>query len=136
MKYFFYAVLGLAALVGLAYIVKNRKKQSKGPAVIDLTNAREEVTEGTLNFSDVAGLFKQQHLNKEEDTPFICTGAVEGTLAFTPAEKLTKPGYKLLLLGSFNNKTDEARVFTVVYCKDFDEKTKETLGNEPLVRLS
>lgn len=109
-------------------------KQNKIKSQIAATT---EQIEGELQFEDVVAYFRSLNLNEEVDTPFLAIpystqfkGLTHGMLP------PPKEGYKLLMLGVYNNDTDVINKYKFIYSLGWSEKLTEIMGDEPMVALS
>ena len=119
----------VAGVVGAALIVRrNNIKRS-------IENAIETI-DGELQFSDVVSYLRSLNLNKEVDVPFIgnCNSAQFAQI--TKGYSVTKPGYELLMVGSWNQKSDKVTNFKFIYSKGWSEDLKKVIRDESLVVLS
>ena len=91
-----------------------------------------DVIEGILDFfSDVVSWFRKKFLQKGRHTPFIGDkNKIKDMLKTAPVKDVG------LFKGIYDQQTDEITDMAVVEADELDDKTKEVLGNEPLVILS
>lgn len=91
-----------------------------------------DVIDGILNFFDnVVSWFKNKFLNPQRHTPFIGDeNKIKQMLKTAPKKNVG------IFEGVYDNQTDEIIDLKVVEADQLDSKTKEVLGNEPLVILS
>lgn len=138
------AVIAIVALVALgggailcAFI---RAKQGKGKAKSEFPKTIPFVGEvnssviDTLDFSNVVGWFKNlKYLDKERHVPFIANAeaeAIKSMITFEPQKKY------IVLLGVYDETTDEIIEKHLIHADKLDEKTQQVLGNETLVVLN
>lgn len=124
------AVVAVAGV--LIYVALKRKKSTKE---LDISNIKEEAAE-EVTLADIVGIFKQQNLQQQNDTPFIAKGESIFGMLLRPEEKLHKEGYESLLLGTYREKEGTVSPLIVIHYKSMDEKLKNVIGNEKLVVLS
>lgn len=131
-------VLLVCAVCFLVYFLS--KKQSEKSNVsdrrmkfpLDRVPCNRKTIEGTLNFADVVGWFKQiEGLDQQKDVPFIADAA-----RFEDALKIGPIKNRALFMGVYDEKKDEITHNLCIECNDFDAKTKEVLGDEALVVLN
>ena len=146
-------IVGAATIaVGAGVVFSGYKKgffKNKSKSVKQIHNLEIKKIEGTLSFSDVVGWFKKLSLDSQKDTPFVALAdkfeemftsyfKTENMIVYPPLPNVTfnGPNNKRLLLGVYDEKTDEITKYLLIIADAFDEKTLEVLGNEPLVVLS
>lgn len=116
----------------LIYVASKRKGKSK---VLDISNIKEETTDELLTLADIVGIFKQQNLQQQNDTPFIAKGESIFGMLLKPEEKMHKEGYESLVVGTYREKEETISPLIVIHYKSMDEKLKNVIGNEKLVVL-
>ena len=142
----------LAAAAGAGAVYYGFKKgifKKKPKTVKQLGNLEIKKIEGTLSFADVVSWFKKLSLDPHKDTPFVALADKfeeifssyfknENTIVYPqlPDDTLKESNNKRLLLGVYDEKSDEITKALLVIADAFDEKTLEIMGNEPLVVLS
>ena len=91
-----------------------------------------DVIDGILDFfNDVVDWFKKKFLQKGRHIPFIGDkNKIKDMLKQAPVKDVG------LFKGIYDQQTDEITDMAVVEADELDAKTKEVLGNEPLVILS
>lgn len=127
-------ILGLSIVVvaiAVALILKFRKKSKNGQEEIEYSTS---VVDDVLRMSDVVAYFKSLSLNQDLHTPFLAL-ELDVLQYIISKEDFHKEGYKTIVLGVYEETLDRLKYTRVVYCKDFDEKLKETMGEEKLVVL-
>lgn len=146
-------IVGAATVaVGAGVVFYGYKKgffKKKSKSVKQIHNLEIKKIEGTLSFSDVVGWFKKLSLDSQKDTPFVALAdkfeemftsyfKTENMMVYPPLPNGTfnGPNNKRLLLGVYDEETDEITKSLLIISDAFDEKTLEVLGNEPLVVLS
>ena len=88
-------------------------------------------------FTDVVAYFKNLSLTKGRDIPFIAKANSKELQEVVSVIKKTEDfNDTTLLLGTLNEETNEFENVKIIIAKSFDDKTKEVLGNEPLVVLN
>lgn len=119
----------VAGVVGVALVVRrNNIKRSIEEAT--------ETIEGDLQFFDVVSYLRSLNLNPKEDIPFIGNCNSPQFAQVTKGYPLTKPGYELLMIGTYNEKTDKVGNFKFIFSKGWSEDLKKVMGDEPMVVLS
>ena len=142
----------LAAAAGAGAVYYGFKKgifKKKPKTVKQLGNLEIKKIERTLSFADVVSWFKKLSLDPHKDTPFVALAdkfeeifssyfKTENTIVYPqlPDDTLKESNNKRLLLGVYDEKSDEITKALLVIADAFDEKTLEIMGNEPLVVLS
>jgi len=114
-------------------ILKSKKLVDKIAVISDFKGSVDVIAiDGTLDFfSDVVDWFKQKHLQKGRHTPFVGNvNRIKDMLERTPDKQ------EGIFKGIYDEQTDEITDMAVVVADELDAKTKEVLGNEPLVILS
>lgn len=127
-------ILGLsivAVAIAVALILKFRKKSKNGQEEIEYSTS---VVDDVLRMSDVVAYFKSLSLNQDLHTPFLAL-ELDVLQYIISKEDFHKEGYKTIVLGVYEETLDRLKYTRVVYCKDFDEKLKEIMGEEKLVLL-
>lgn len=127
-------ILGLSIVVvaiAVALILKFRKKSKNGQEEIEYSTS---VVDDVLRMSDVVAYFKSLSLNQDLHTPFLAL-ELDVLQYIISKEDFHKDGYKTIVLGVYEETLDRLKYTRVVYCKDFDEKLKETMGEDKLVVL-
>lgn len=142
---------GIGAVVGAGAMYCACKigaiKTDKPKKIIEGLSVK--VVEGTLSFNDVVGWFKSQNLNPEKNTPFIALFdnfkqmllgdklEAKSDFCIPPSSEIGQHEDKKaqLLLGVYNEDTDEISPSLLILADAFDEKTSEVLGDESLVVL-
>lgn len=122
MKTILGVVLGIGAIAIAAVAVSKSKKR---------VPVESETINGNLKLNDVVGYFKTLQLVKGKDVPFIAR-----TNRFKDVIKTNSIKPQSLVLGVYNNQTEEFNPVKVIFCDGFDEKLLEVLGNEDLVVLN
>lgn len=122
MKTILGVVLGLGAIAIAAIAVSKSKKKIP---------MESETVNGNLKMSDVVGYFKMLQLVKGKDVPFIARASRFKDVINTNSAKPQS-----LVLGVFNQESNEFNPVKVIFCDGFDEKLLEVLGNEDLVVLN
>ena len=97
----------------------------------------EEVVDTELLMDDVISFFKMQKLDQKKHVPFMANGDCEEfrKLFHAPYPK-AKEGYCCLLIGVYDEQTQEIIVSKLIHAKSIDKKILEVLGNENLVVLN
>ena len=142
--------VGVAVGLGAVYYGYKKgllKKESK--PIKPISNLKIKQLEGALSFGDVVGWFKMLSLKKEKDIPFIALAdkseemiasyfKPDNIIVYPPLPDgmLEDPSKKRLLLGVYDEETDEVSNALLLVADSFDEKTLEVLGEESLVVLS
>ena len=127
-------ILGLSIVVvaiAVALILKFRKKSKNGQEEIEYSTS---VVDDVLRMSDVVAYFKSLSLNQDLHTPFLAL-ELDVLQHIISKEDFHKEGYKTIVLGVYEETIDCLKYTRLVYCKDFDEKLKEAMGEEKLVVL-
>lgn len=96
-----------------------------------IANIVRKVIRGILNFArEVVGWFRSLTLDKDKDTPFIANAEqFKEMLKTAPTKKVG------IFEGVYNEESDEITYNRYLDADEIDNKTKEVLGNEPLVVL-
>lgn len=91
-----------------------------------------QVIQGILNFAQhVLNWFKNLNLDPQEDVPFIAQGEeFKQMLRKAPRKNVG------IFEGVYNEESDEITHVKYLDADSMDHKTRETLGNEPVVVLS
>lgn len=139
-------VVGAAAAY---YSYKKGLFQKQTKSVKPMSNLSVKQIEGTLSFGDVVGWFKSLSLDKEKDTPFIALAdqvedmitsyfKSDNIIVYPPLPDgiLEDQDKKRLLLGVYDEKSQEVSNAMLLVADSFDAKTLEVLGEEKLVVLS
>jgi phage-related protein len=97
-----------------------------------LRNIIRAIVHGILNFvAHVVNWFKSLALDKEKDIPFIADAdKIKDMLKTAPVKNVG------IFEGVYDEDADEITSNRFVDADSLDEKTKEVLGNEPLVVLN
>lgn len=128
-------IIALIVVICLVWQYSVRKKR------VNYFSAHERKTiDGVLSFGDVVGWFKTiKGMDQNVDTPFVVDAQKKGCLK----EKLhvvlnmdVTTGKKGLLIGVYNQSTDQITHSCLIEADDFDEKIKETIGDELVVVLN
>lgn len=97
----------------------------------------EEVLDTELSMDDVISFFKMQKLDQERHIPFIANGnCVKFRKLFHAQYPKAKEGYCSLMIGVYDDKTQEIIVNKLIHAKSLDNKIIEALDNENLVILN
>ena len=131
-------IIGLAiaaTTVGVFYYYQtNQKGRVKK---FDLSGAKSEIIDGEIRLDDVVDYLKSQKLSKDVHIPFIASykeGTINSLKIFF--ENINdKEGYQILLIGIFDNNTEELSDIKILYGRSFDPKLCEIIGNAPLIVL-
>lgn len=100
--------------------------------VLEKTQCETRVIDGTLNFADVVGWFKQiDGLVQDKDIPFFADAS-----QFKESLKRTPQKNCAFFLGIYNEEKDEITHSLLIECDACDAKTKDVLGSESLVVLN
>ncbi len=92
------------------------------------------IIEGIISFAQhVVGWFRGLRLRKNRDIPFIADASNPKFKEMLHQAPVKEVG---IFEGVYNEETDEITNYQYIEAEDLDEKTSETLGNEPLVVLS
>lgn len=145
-------IVGVAALVvcaGVAYIgYKNGILGKKGKKQKQLSDIPTKEMDGTLAMTDVVGWFRNLQLDPQTDTPFMADAEKLNNILtslsnvsdfiFPPSsiDLQNNKKNKRLILGVYNEKSDEISHALFILADDFDAQVQATLGNEQLVVLS
>lgn len=134
---------------GVVYYGYKKGLFKKKKTVKPICNLNIKKVEGTLAFTDVVGWFKSLSLNPQKDTPFVALAdqfenmigsyfKSDNVIVYPPLpdDVFKEQNKKRLLLGVYNEEADELNKALLIIADDFDEKTLEVLGDEPLVVLS
>lgn len=128
-------ISAIAAVVVAGVTIYIVKKQSSKRKVLDISDLKVETTDSELCMDDIVGIFKQQSLKPQEDTPFIARGEEIYDMRLRPKEKLHKEGYDCLFLGSYKEKEGVVSPIVLIFYKSMDEKLKNLMENKKLVVL-
>ncbi len=114
-------------------VLKSKKLVDKLTAVPDFNGSIDVIAiDGKLDFhNDVIDWFKKKSLQKGRHDPFI--GDKDKFKDMLEQTLVKDVG---LFMGIYDRQTDEITDMVVVVADEIDAKTKEMLGNEPLVILS
>ena len=97
-----------------------------------LTNIVRKVIHGILSFArEVVNWFKSLSLDPQKDSPFIADAEQFKDMLKTAPRKDVG-----IFEGVYNEEADEITVSRYLEANEVDQKTKEVLGNEPLVVLN
>lgn len=97
-----------------------------------LTNIVRKVIRGILKFAtEVVNWFKSLSLDKDKHTPFIADAEQFKDMLKTAPKKDVG-----IFEGVYDEEADEIVANRYLEADEVDQKTKEVLGNEPLVVLS
>lgn len=97
----------------------------------------EEVVDTELLMDDVISFFKMQKLDQKKHVPFMANGdCTEFRKLFHAPYPKAKEGYSSLLIGVYDEQTQEIIVCKLIHAKSLDKRILETLGNENLVVLN
>lgn len=97
----------------------------------------EEVVDTELSMDDVVSFFKMQKLDQKRHIPFMANGdcAKFRKLFHAPYPK-AKEGYCSLMIGVYDENTQEIIISKLIHAKSLDNKIIEALGNENLIVLN
>ncbi len=139
----------VAVGAGVVYYSYKKGLFKKKKTVKPICNMSTKKIEGALAFTDVVGWFKSLSLNRQKDMPFIALAdQIENEIGSyfksdnvivyppLPEDVFEEQNKKRLLLGVYDEETDEVSKALMIIADAFDEKTLEVLGNESLVVLS
>ena len=115
-------------------VLKSKKLVDKIVAASDdfICSINVIAIDGKLDFfSDVVGWFRKKSLQKGRHTPFV--GDKNKIKDILETDTIKDVG---IFMGVYDQQTDEITDMAVVVADELDAKTKEVLGNEPLVILS
>lgn len=119
----------IAAVVGGIVYYQLKKKSD--------IQLNEEVVDTELLMDDVISFFKMQKLDQKKHLPFIANGdCAEFRKLFHAPYPKAKEGYCSLLIGVYDEQTQEIIVSKLIHAKLLDRKILEILGNENLVVLN
>ena len=97
----------------------------------------EEVVDAELSMDDVVSFFKMQKLDQERHIPFIANGdCAKFRKVFHAPYPKAKEGYCSLMIGVYDEKTQEIIVNKLIHAKSLDKKIIEVMGNENLIILN
>ena len=97
-----------------------------------ITKIVRNIIRGILNFfTEVVDWFRSLSLDKEKDTPFIADAEQFKDMLKTAPKKNVG-----IFEGVYDEEADEIVHQRYLEADELDAKTKEVLGNEPLVVLS
>lgn len=138
--------------VGAGVVYYSYKKgllKKKTKSVKPMANFSIKRIEGTLSFGDVVGWFKTLSLDQEKDTPFVALAdkfedtmtsyfKSDNIIVYPPLPEgiLKDQNKKRLLLGVYEEESEEVSNALLLVADSFDAKTLEVLGKESLVVLS
>lgn len=118
----------IAAVVGGIVYYQLKKKSD--------IQLNEEVVDTELLMDDVISFFKMQKLDQKKHVPFMANGdCAEFRKLFHAPYPKAKEGYCSLLIGVYDEQTQEIIVSKLIHSKLLDKKILEILGNENLVVL-
>lgn len=139
----------VAVGAGVVYYSYKKGLFKKKKVVKPICNLKVKDVQGTLSFPNVVGWFKSLHLDPQKNTPFVALAdQLENMIGSyfksdnvfvyppLPDDVFKDQSKKRLLLGVYNEETDEVSNAMLIVADAFDEKTLEVLGNESLVALS
>lgn len=119
----------IAAVVGGIVYYQLKKKSD--------IQLNEEVVDTELLMDDVISFFKMQKLDQKKHLPFMANGdCAEFRKLFHAPYPKAKEGYCSLLIGVYDEQTQEIIVSKLIHAKLLDRKILEILGNENLVVLN
>ena len=131
------------------YSYKKGLSKKKAKNVKPMSNLSIKRIEGTLSFGDVVGWFKTLSLDKKKDTPFVALAdkfedimtsyfKSDNIIVYPPLPEgiLEDQNKKRLLLGVYEEESEEVSNALLLVADSFDAKTLEVLGKESLVVLS
>ena len=119
----------IAAVVGGIVYYQLKKKSD--------IQLNEEVVDTELLMDDVISFFKMQKLDQKKHIPFMAKGdSTEFRKLFHAPYPKAKEGYCSLLIGVYDEQTQEIIVSKLIHAKLLDRKILEILGNENLVVLN
>lgn len=96
-----------------------------------IANIVRKVISGVLNFArEVVGWFRGLLLDPQKDTPFLANGEQFRELLKTAPTKNVG-----IFEGVYNEDADEITANRYLDADEVDDRTKQVLGNEPLVVL-
>ena len=125
----------VAGVVGAALVVRRNNIQR---SIEDAT----ETIEGDLQFADVRSYLRSLNLKEGEDTPFIGNGNAPQFAQSPQFAQITKgylkakPGYQLLIIGTYSENPDKVDNFKFIFSKGWSEDLKKVIGDEAIVVLS
>lgn len=121
-----------ACICGIAaYYIWKKLTVSKLPIL------KEEKIDVPLQYDDVIGYLKMQHLNKEKHIAFL--GHPEDKKLSIYINKTNIPfGYSALIVGILDstNKTIDTERSKIIFSKGLDKKLEELIADNTLVKLS
>lgn len=125
--------LGIAAVAAAIAIIMNPKdiiskirKKLKHKEIYPV-----KTIEGKVNFQDIVAWFKSLSLDKNKDVPFIAKATELKDMLNYETKKNAA-----LFVGVFDEEKNEIIHAQIIEADSFDEQTRETLGNEPIVVLN
>ena len=141
-------ILVIAALCAVIvfFLLKQKQKKKEGKKTYKPSSKifqQEDIVvkADIVVFTDVVAYFKNLSLTKGRDIPFIAKANSKElqevvSVIVSVIKKTEDFNDTTLLLGTLNEETNEFENVKIIIAKSFDDKTKEVLGNEPLVVLN
>lgn len=124
-----------AAGICAAYLYKRNGtfQKLKFPETVPTVNiTNKKKVDGSASFEDMVSWFKSiPNLDKSKHTPFIADA-----VKFADLFHYIPTGNKALLLGIYEDSSDQIINHLLIEMDAFDSKTIEILGNDSLVVLS
>lgn len=129
--------VAVAAAIGAGLYYSYRKNNSGGKKKI-VRNFETKTIDGELAFSDVQSWFKSLSLNKQNDVPFMALASTvqfafpdDFVLTLKESDKKAK-----MFIGVYHEGSDEITKSLLILADSIDAKTKDVMGNAPLVVLN
>lgn len=129
--------LGIAATIAGAFYYYRIKTKETRVKRFDLSGVKKEFIDKEIHLEDIMEYLKSQNLNPNVHIPFIAQyeeGAINDLKLFFENIN-SEEGYQMLLIGIFDNNSENLSDIRVLYGKGFDSKLSGVIGNQTLIVL-
>lgn len=118
------------------FLLRRKKQKSKIECKLSHSPFPQNIIEekvDTIIYTDIVAYFKNLPLIKGQDTPFVATYKFyEDILKIMPiTDKKTT-----LLIGTFNEKTNNLENVKTIMARSFDNRTKEILSKDSILAIN
>lgn len=120
-----FAVSGAIGILAYYKRVELKKKLQSASEIID----------SELQMEDIVSYLRCLNLDTKEDTPFMADCNSKKVKKITHGCLEPKPGYKLIMVGVFNDKSNKITHYKFIYAHSWSEKLTQTMGEDSFVVL-
>lgn len=116
------------------FLLRRKKQNSKIECKLSHSPFPQNIIEekvDTIIYTDIVAYFKSLPLIKGQDTPFMATYKFYEHI-ITP---ITDPK-TTLLIGTFNEKTNNLENVKIIMARSFDNRTKEILSKDSILAIN